>query len=730
MGTIDEEAASKFINALIKSVQTLCHGYLDFDTGIEIIGHINLSVDKIGSLDYILKEKVCRNDENSTLFISNSFHAHPKSEQPVKPKNSQPESQVVQRRQSSDSSESGKLTSAISSISSALSSAKDSSGNASSSRPQQSTAKRKAHDDLNSDHRSAKAASRDSHFLSSHSQPSPNDTRTSSPLDSKASLSGVTAGYEGSPRTSGNEDVHGSATMLPQTASVTSDNPSDLDVNLAGSVLERVDHDDQSNSEMAEKDDSDLDLEVTFIKEEFVEGERSACEFQGSGGGQQYSRVSHHRGSASSDGMGEQPLFPVALHSNAAATYVPGGQDMMGMAQHYGVQPGAMGPSTSQPQPGPSGMRGVPDDRTSVDLLSPSLPGPHGSSGLPVGQSFGSSLRHGAGTSNKGRAFVSHSDVDLRRVQEMCRTVEKGQLMSKWRSEVSEGSSDASKEAIEREKRRVMKRMYRATLPESKKSEIRLRDAERKRMKRATGIKPPTGVEPGDTTHSIPSLFMAHQSGVEEGTGKSVWTKKTFQCVMYSDGQTQRCLALDSEERVPGGSAELSSTFRPTDAHFQYQKKKFRCSICKAVLTRLDNYKRHLHVQWTDHHSIQQQGLEHLVSTVSAHPALTQTANWPKKIFKCALCGYSNSRFFNYKRHMRCHTGDMFQCDLCGLQYTCKYRLQKHKELKHGIVRTEHQKSSGSADHISDNFGDQGNCVSEITSFKGHGQVLGNRGKD
>ena len=40
MEKLDEESATKFINALIKSVQTLCHGYLDFHNGIEIIGHI------------------------------------------------------------------------------------------------------------------------------------------------------------------------------------------------------------------------------------------------------------------------------------------------------------------------------------------------------------------------------------------------------------------------------------------------------------------------------------------------------------------------------------------------------------------------------------------------------------------------------------------------------------------------------------------------------------------
>lgn len=34
---------------------------------------------------------------------------------------------------------------------------------------------------------------------------------------------------------------------------------------------------------------------------------------------------------------------------------------------------------------------------------------------------------------------------------------------------------------------------------------------------------------------------------------------------------------------------------------------------------------------------------------------------------------------------MRLHTGNLFQCDLCGLKYNTKYMLQFHKEKKHGL---------------------------------------------
>ncbi|XP_025093327.1 protein sister of odd and bowel-like isoform X42 [Pomacea canaliculata] len=394
---MDEESASKFINALIKSVQTLCHGYVDFNNGVEIIGYINLSVDKGSSFDYVLKEKVCKNEENSTLFISNSFHAQPKPDKPVKAKNGQVETHISQRRHSVDTSESNQLSSAISSISTVLSgshsqeksrsifSAKDSpaSSSSSSSHHIQSTAKRKGEDDVNHDH-PPKAAnlsheSSSQHFF--HPESSPHVSATSSPVDSKPSMSDVAGNVGESSRrtstvTSEEMQPHIAGTMLPQTATVTSDANSDLGVNLASSVLERID--DQSNSEMQEKDDSDLDLEVTFIKEEYVEGERSACEFQNSGGGQ-YGRGPDQRASTSSDSMADTPLYPVALHTSAAAaTFAPGSHEMAAMAQHYSGIPSSSlgigaGPSTSH-QPGPSGMRDALEETFGASVLKTKNP--------------------------------------------------------------------------------------------------------------------------------------------------------------------------------------------------------------------------------------------------------------------------------------------------------------------------------------------------------------------
>ncbi|KAL8613314.1 hypothetical protein ACOMHN_052554 [Nucella lapillus] len=333
-----DESAAKFISALIKSVQTLCHGYLEFQNGIEIIGHINLNVDKGSSLDYILKEKVCKNAENSTLFISNSFHAEPKQEQEVLGKQAQTGNQTVQNSDVTDSGDGSRVSSAISSISSNLTGIRDrprgsyGAKDSNSSHSHHRTGKRRASSDQSGDVCPAKVPS---HHDGSHlCSDSPYRPSSGSPVDSKLGLQNLhTADHEAS------------ETMLPQTANVP-DN-SDIGVNLAGSVLEPVEN--RRHAGIAERDDdSDGDLEVTFIKEEYVEGERGACDFDSSG--QQYIGGPHDR---NSEGMPDPSVFPVALHSSSApSTYVPSAHDPGAAGQQY---PGG-GPS--QPQPGPSGTRG------------------------------------------------------------------------------------------------------------------------------------------------------------------------------------------------------------------------------------------------------------------------------------------------------------------------------------------------------------------------------------
>jgi hypothetical protein len=104
---MDFDSSSKFIASLAKFLQSLCNGYVDFDKGVEVIGHIYINVDSDTGkkVDYVLNEKVCKND-NSITFISNSFHAQP-AEKPKPPpkKAAEPEKQSEETIIMEDSSQ-------------------------------------------------------------------------------------------------------------------------------------------------------------------------------------------------------------------------------------------------------------------------------------------------------------------------------------------------------------------------------------------------------------------------------------------------------------------------------------------------------------------------------------------------------------------------------------------------------------------------------------------------
>ena len=70
---LDAAAANRFISSLSKSLQALCHGCMDFDSGIEIGGYIYVSIDSGNKVDYVLNEMVKKSDNNSMRFISNSY---------------------------------------------------------------------------------------------------------------------------------------------------------------------------------------------------------------------------------------------------------------------------------------------------------------------------------------------------------------------------------------------------------------------------------------------------------------------------------------------------------------------------------------------------------------------------------------------------------------------------------------------------------------------------------
>lgn len=75
---MDEDTASRFVSSLVKSIQALCNGYIDFTSSIEVIGHIHLNIDRTAKFNYVLTEEVSKSvSEGATLFASHSYHSQP-----------------------------------------------------------------------------------------------------------------------------------------------------------------------------------------------------------------------------------------------------------------------------------------------------------------------------------------------------------------------------------------------------------------------------------------------------------------------------------------------------------------------------------------------------------------------------------------------------------------------------------------------------------------------------
>ena len=82
--SLDVAVANRFISSLSKSLQALCHGCMDFDSGIEIDGYINVNIDCGSKVYYVLNEKVQKSANNSMTFVSNSFLAKKDQTKPTR----------------------------------------------------------------------------------------------------------------------------------------------------------------------------------------------------------------------------------------------------------------------------------------------------------------------------------------------------------------------------------------------------------------------------------------------------------------------------------------------------------------------------------------------------------------------------------------------------------------------------------------------------------------------
>ncbi|RUS86333.1 hypothetical protein EGW08_005918 [Elysia chlorotica] len=271
------ESANKFISALVKSLQTLCHGYVDFNDGIEIIGHLYLNIDSGSSFDYIVKEKVCKNAESGTIFVSKSFQAH------------SPPGEVISRKDKDDlfddssmspTTGTHRIQSAISNISNVLS-----------GQPGQ-----KLHP---SHHLSSNSGKRKRDHGGSYLQPGYKYTT----LQTSSS-----SGYFSNASSSKQEDRNHSEHFNNS------------------SHAEFFGGDSNQGSGMGADEEDDLDLDVTFVKEEY----------QRNSGQRVASRLSQDQGSSQSSVLHEGQLNYPPNHSQAPQQFASGtAGDLSGLSQNF-----------------------------------------------------------------------------------------------------------------------------------------------------------------------------------------------------------------------------------------------------------------------------------------------------------------------------------------------------------------------------------------------------------
>ncbi|KAK7109636.1 hypothetical protein V1264_013646 [Littorina saxatilis] len=358
---MDPESSTKFIGSLTKFLQSLCNGYVEFEDGVELIGHIYLSVDtgKRGrKIDYILNEKVCKSD-NSVTFISNSFHAQPDSKGKA--------ASGKEGDSKKDDGETSDSDSVVKSTNVGTLPHRTSQGSRSLPSPNQQRSSVQA------------GTKRPGSPLKA---PTPPQRRAPTPPSQRRMQSSAAKGPSGSPasKTVPSSPSSSSQDNIPSPSplrkrSETSQPPSNQSENagadndtdhlmppnivpinptpdLASFLGSLTGDNHSSRDQRSPLRDTKPDTDVTFIKEEFM-SEPSSCAQAGSSG--------QHSGRSGDDGSG---LYPVMLHQNTSvfpstsAGYPPGGFSGGASATATSQQPAFPGSSTSSdlfnPVPGTS----------------------------------------------------------------------------------------------------------------------------------------------------------------------------------------------------------------------------------------------------------------------------------------------------------------------------------------------------------------------------------------
>ncbi|XP_025093276.1 uncharacterized protein LOC112563529 isoform X11 [Pomacea canaliculata] len=376
---MDQESSSKFIGSLTKFLQSLCNGYVDFEDGVELIGHIYLSVDTGKKIDYILNEKVCKSD-NSVTFISNSFHAQPADK--VK---------TALGKKSEDKSDGG-----IRKDDDILSESADSLPRTSNVGPNPGRSVSSLRPGITSQNRGLKRPGSPLISRKASSPPqrrplTPPSQRRSHLQPAKVSLGSPASSKNipSSPSSSSQDNIPSPSSKLKtrndnitsiQTVQIPTDGgDADKDSQVQPTLLPVVQVPDLSSflgsasSEgqdvsqehgLATSDDTKPDTDITFIKEEFIPG-ASSCAQAGTGG-QPSGRSMEEQLQDSESPSG---LYPVMLHQNTAAFSNTGSGFPTGFPQLGNATATSSRAGYNQSVPSTSASQ------ASADMFSNSVPG-------------------------------------------------------------------------------------------------------------------------------------------------------------------------------------------------------------------------------------------------------------------------------------------------------------------------------------------------------------------
>ena len=74
---MDYSSSAQFVSSLVKSLQSLCNGYVEFDTWVQVRGQLYLTTDTGKTIEFVIDEKVCKSNEYKAFTVGNNFQPAP-----------------------------------------------------------------------------------------------------------------------------------------------------------------------------------------------------------------------------------------------------------------------------------------------------------------------------------------------------------------------------------------------------------------------------------------------------------------------------------------------------------------------------------------------------------------------------------------------------------------------------------------------------------------------------